>query len=365
MQKAINERFQISPFLVFFLIHSVQVGVGILGFQSSLVKIAGNDSWMVVFIAGFTVHILIFCTFLLLNKSKKDLIQLNNFVFGKFIGGLFSIIWIFYYMFVGITVLFTYFEVIQVWMFPKISIFWLTILFLILVSYTVLGGFRIVAGLSFFGVVIPFYLFFSFLFPLEFSDFRALLPIWNHSIKEIGSATIEMTLSYIGFSTLLMYYPYIKQPEKSQKWAHLGAALTTIIYQTLLCISIMFFSEKQLIKQVWATLTLWKIVEMPFVERFEYIGITSWALIILPNICLSFWASSRGIKVLFNINQRIAFFMILLLVTGLSFFFNGRERIELLIKYVSKVGLVTEFIFIPVLLALYFLISKIKGRKTS
>jgi spore germination protein AB len=85
----------------------------------------------------------------------------------------------------------------------------------------------------------------------------------------------------------------------------------------------------------------------------------------LPNVCLTFWAASRGVKLLFQVNQRIAFMMILLLVVGLSFFLKGRERIDQLNTYVSKLGIVTEFISVPILLALYFLISKIKGRNTS
>ncbi|WP_432759418.1 hypothetical protein [Bacillus methanolicus] len=35
---------------------------------------------------------------------------------------------------------------------------------------------------------------------------------------------------------------------------------------------------------------------MPFVERLEYIGISSCLLIILPNICVAIWISSRLIK---------------------------------------------------------------------
>jgi spore germination protein AB len=159
-----------------------------------------------------------------------------------------------------------------------------------------------------------------------------------------------------------MYYPYIKEGAKSQKWAHIGVGLTTLIYLFITIISLGYFSEKQVINQVWPTLTLWKIVEMPFVERFEYIGITSWVLMILPNICLLFWASSRGIKLIFNVNQRKALYYLLLFVLSLSFFLKGRERMEILNTWVSNFGFVLSFIYIPLLFVLYLIISKIKGR---
>ncbi len=363
MQKEINEKFQISPFLVFFLIHKVQIGVGILGFQASLIKVAGNDSWISVLIAAIAVHIVIWIIYQLCNRSKMDIVQIHKYVFGKWLGGIFSIIWILYFFSIGLIVLFSYFEVIQVWMFPKMNVLLFTSVFLILVFYTITAGFRIVTGLCFFGIVIPFYLYFTFLFPIEYSEFRSILPIWNHKVTEIGMGSYEMVLSYLGFSTLLMYYPYIKKGPTSQKWAHMGVALTTFIYLLLTLISLAYFSEQQVAKQVWATLTLWKIVEMPFLERFEYVGITSWALIILPNMCLSFWAASRGVKQLMNVNQRKALMIFLFLVITLSYFLQGRERIELFNKWVSTFGFVADFIYVPLLLVLYLIISKIKEKK--
>jgi spore germination protein AB len=363
MNSEINKAFQISPFLVFYLIHSVQVGVGILGFQQALVKKAGNDAWISVLLAGLAVHIMIWFMYLLLNRANMNLIDIHKYVFGKWLGGLISLFWVLYFTFTGMTVLFSYFEVIRVWMFPDISVFWLTVVFLFMVFYTIIGGFRTVTGICFLGTVIPSYLILTLIFPLEYTEFRTLLPIFNHTMMEIGLATYEMTFSFLGFSTILIYYPFIKQAKSSQKWAHLGAILTTVVYLLFTVISLTYYSENQLIKQVWATLTLWKIVEMPFVERFEYIGIVSWSLIILPNLCLFFWSASRGMKQIFNMKHRIALLIILLFVLIASFFFKGREEILTLGQWTSKVGFVTDFLYIPILFFLYLIVEKVKGKQ--
>jgi spore germination protein (amino acid permease) len=363
MKKEINEAVKISPFLVFFLINSIQIGIGILGFQQTLVQSAGNDSWIPVLIAGIAVHIIIWILYQLLNKAEDDLIGIHKFLFGKWIGGLFSMVWIIYFTLIGMTVLFSYVEVIRVWMFPEISVFWMTVVFLLLVLYTVFGGFRTVTGICFLGTVIPAYLAFTFFFPLPYSDFLSLLPVWDHTIKEIGAGTREVTLSFLGFSTLLLYYPYIKQAKDSQKWAHLGALLTTFIYLLLIVLSLGYFSEQQLIKQLWATLTLWKIVEMPFVERFEYIGITSWALIILPNLCLVFWAASRGMKRVFNMDHRKALIVVLLVVLISNFFFRERAQLEVLRKWTAQIGFYSAFVYIPILYLLYQILSKVRRKK--
>lgn len=363
MKKGIPEVFQVSPYFVFFLVHSVQIGVGILGFQQSLVSVAGNDSWIVVIIAGIAVHIVIWIIFQLLNRAEMDLIDINKFVFGKWLGGIFSLIWMVYFLSVGFTVLYSYFEVIHVWMFPEANNVLLSILLGILIVYTILGGFRTVAGICFLGVVIPAYLIFTFLFPIPYTEIISLFPIWNHGIKDMFLATKEMTLSYLGFSTLLMYYPFIKEAKTAHKWAQMGALLTLLTYLLITIVSLSYFSEEQLVKQIWATLTLWKIVEMPVVERFEYIGIASWALIILPNVCLLFWASTRGFKKVLGVNQKYTLVGFVFLMIILSTFFQKREHVAMLGSWTTKVGLYSEFGFVPLLFLLYLVVSKVRGKK--
>ena len=362
MNKQIHASFQISPFMVLFLIHSVQVGIGILGFQQSLIENAGNDSWIAVIIAGALVHFVIWITYMLLNRAQMDLIEIHKKIFGKFFGNFLSLIWIVYYTLFGMTVIFSYFEIIRVWMFPDISVIWMSIVFLGLVIYTLYGGFRTVAGICFLGVVIPAYLFLTFLFPIPYSDLESLFPIWNHTTLEIFNGVKEMSFSFLGFSTLLFFYPFIKDAKKSQKWAHIGAFITTSTYFFLTVISLGYFSEEQLARQVWATLTLWKIAEMPIAERFEYIGITSWTLIILPNLCLAFWVASRGLKQITGIKQKNTTIIVLVIVLCTSVYFKGRKQVELLGAVTSQIGIFCDFIYIPLLFVLYIIISK--WRKT-
>lgn len=354
---------QVSPFLVFFIIHAVQVGVGVLGFQRVIMKSAGNDAWMVVLAAGMMVSFIIWLMYVLLNRHQKDIVQIQKDLFGKWVGGAISLIWIIYWLLIGIVTLRNYIEIVEVWMFPTINIYMFSLIFIILVYYCVTGGFRVVTGLSFLGVCIPFYLFFTFFFPVEFAHFRNLLPIWNHSIKDLTFPIKDMFLGYLGFSTLLMYYPYIKHPKKSQKWAQLGNLLTAVIYLFILIITIGFFSEKQVSKQIWATLSLWKIVEMPFVERFEYIGITSWVLIILPNICFSVWASTKGIQKIFNLKPKRVALVLLSILFCTTVAIQSRWAITLLSKIMSFLGLSLVLIYIPLLTLISFFISKMRRGK--
>ncbi|MBA9026214.1 GerAB/ArcD/ProY family transporter [Peribacillus huizhouensis] len=354
----INKNEQISPFLVFFLVLKVQMGIGVLGFQRIIIKSAGNDSWIAVILAGLLFSIVIWCMLTLLNLHKQNLMGIHTQLFGKVLGGILNIIWISYWLFMGIAVYRTYVEVVQAWMFPQINVLTFSIVFALLIYYTVSGGFQVITGICFLGVIIPSYLILTIFFPLEYTDFRNLLPVWNHSYKEIALATKNMSLSYLGISTLLMYFPLIKQQKKANKWAQLANIITTLSYLLLIIVSIGFYSENQISRYVWATLSFWSIVQVPFVERFEYIGIATWVIFILPNICLFIWAATKGASVLFNVapNKITMLYLVILIVVSLSL--KNRDQINTFLNYMSYTGFYLYTVYIPILLCLSFIMKK-------
>jgi len=52
MHNTIKEENQVSPSFLFFLVHSTQIGVGILGFQRYIIKGAGYEAWISIFLAA-------------------------------------------------------------------------------------------------------------------------------------------------------------------------------------------------------------------------------------------------------------------------------------------------------------------------
>ncbi|GAE47246.1 spore germination protein [Mesobacillus boroniphilus JCM 21738] len=221
MQQPIPERLQVSPFLVLYLIMSMQIGIGVLGYQRIIAKAAGYDAWISVFVAGLSIHIIVWMIYKICGTAEGDVVAVHTFVFGKKIGNVLSTGFIVYLLIFALAVLRTYLEVVQVWMFPEISPFWYSFVFLLLSVYIIFGGFRTVTGIAFFGIVLPSYLLLTFGFALRYGDFRNLLPILDHSLKDMATSAFNMSLTYIGFEIPLFFYPFIKDAPKSQKWAHL------------------------------------------------------------------------------------------------------------------------------------------------
>lgn len=361
MHTLTDERFSVSPFFVFFLIYSNIIGVGIMSFQRDIIRSAGYDAWISVLLSGISIHVLVWMIYRILTIANNDIIYIHQFYFGKWIGGLLNVFIIIYFFVVGLIVFRLYIEVVQVWMFPLMKTWQISVIFLFLLYYIVSSGFRGITGMCFWGTVIPLVFLFPLLFfSLEFAQFNHLLPLFNHSVKEILGSSKTMVFQFLGFETLLMFYPFIKNPEKSKKWAHFGVLFTIFLYFFLTIITFAFFNEEHLKHTIWPTLTLLKIAEMPFIERVEYIVVSLCFLVVLPHISQHLWTVCRGLKKLLNIKQRISLFICLFLFFLFSNVLESHKQIERLASLYSSVGFYFIYLYVPFL----FLTINIKQKLT-
>lgn len=356
----IPEASKVSPFLVYYTILSSQIGVGILSFQRHIAEAAGNDAWISIILSGIFIHIILFLIYKILEMSNGDLFDAQKMIFGQKLSALISSFFIIFYGVVGLAVLRTFYKIVEVWMFPDLKTFWIVLLTLLLINYIIYGGFRTVTGFCFFGTMIPIFLLFSFFFAIQFGEFRNLLPILNHSIIDILKGSYNMSLSIIGFEMILLYYPLIKNPQQSKKWAHLGIMTTIIIYLFLGLIALTYFSDLQLKNTIWATLSMWKVVQFPFIERFEYIGIAVWGLVILPNICLSFWCASRAMKRVYHVRMRTGIVLLSSVCLAITPFIKTMKQINTLNEWIAKIGFIYIFIYIPFIFLALFIVKKVK-----
>ncbi|OEH93648.1 hypothetical protein BFG57_00520 [Bacillus solimangrovi] len=355
----VKERYKIDGFLVFYIIVAAQVGVGVLGFQRVIMSKAGYDGWITIILTGILFHLAIYIIYSILNRYKTDVIEIQRFIFGKWIGGFINLIIAFYFLYNSVTVLTTFIEVIQVWMFPTLSSWVLGFLFCSLIYYIVSGGFRVVTGMCFLGFFITIPLILFLLFPLEYSDFVPLLPIIQKPIGSIVGAISDSMISFMGIELLLIFYPFIKNPEKSQKSAQFGSLFTTVLYLLIIIITFGFFSEDQLERTIWATLSMFKVAEFSFIERLEYVTVTVWVFVVVPTMILYLWASSRIIKRTTNFSQRKVIICLLLIVLISIVFINSRIEINYLNQAVNYVSFYLIFAYIPIL----FILSKLFYRK--
>lgn len=361
----VQEKYQISPIFVFFLIHSAQFGAGVLGFARIIAKAAGYDGWIGVLIIGICIHILIWMMYFLLKETNGNLVDLHRQTFGKWLGNGVTLIFMAYFLIISISVIRTYVEIIQVWMFPTAST-WMLTLFLCLVSYYIISsGFRVITGICVISVGGTLgYLFLS-LFVLKYSHWSNLLPVFTHSFSDILKAANLSIYSMTGFEIYLMAYPFVKNPKQSHKFAQYGALFSNILYLFSTLLAFAFFSEKQLFKTIWSQLSMTQVIQLPFIERLEYIAISAYALVIVTSFILPLWAATRGTHEIFRVKQRgvlIAFILITLIVSQLL---TTRHDINTFISNSGKASFWLMYVYIPILFIIVWVKRKWKKSKAN
>jgi spore germination protein (amino acid permease) len=349
----VQENQKVSTSFTFCLVHTAQFGVGVLGYSRIIAKSAGYDAWISVIIAGICIHLVMWIIYKLLKTGKGNIIHIHHDLFGKWIGGFFNVVFILYFFLAGVSVLRTYIEIIQVWMFPSVPTWSLSIAFLLLCYYMISSGFRVVAGIAFVSIFMLIIVMALLMLPLKYAHFSNLLPVFNHSIKDIMLATKDSTYTMLGFETILMFYPFIKNAEKSQKYAQYGLAFSNIFYLSSVLITFWFFSEEQLSQTIWSQLSMTKVISLPVIERLEYIVISLYAAIVISSVVITFWAANRGIREVFGMKQKYALRFLAVVAFILCEILSERHLINMSISFLSNTYLLIVFGYIPLLTLIF------------
>lgn len=149
----------VNSFLLIFVIHSMQVGVGIQGFQRIIYLETRHDAWISVIISGVATAILGFIMVKTLSLyENSDLFGIQYDVLGKWLGNLINILYVLYFLGSFHIIVRNYIEVLQAWVFPEIPNWLFALTLVYLVYYALNGGLRTVVGVSFFSVVLSLWL---------------------------------------------------------------------------------------------------------------------------------------------------------------------------------------------------------------
>ncbi|MEL3971737.1 GerAB/ArcD/ProY family transporter [Rossellomorea oryzaecorticis] len=353
----------VNAFLVMFIIHSAQLGVGVQGFQRIIYMEAKHDAWMSVLLSGGIASIIGFIMVKTLQSYESaDLYGIQRDVYGKWIGTFLNLVYVSYCLGAFLVIIRNYIEVLQAWVFPEVPTWFLALTLMLLVLYGALGGFRIIVGVSFFSVFLALWLLGLLSYPLQYINWQNIMPMFEANTMDILKGTYAMTFTVIGFELMYSYYPYIKEKQKTTRYMQIGLAYTTFLYLAVMLVSLGYFSGGQLERTIWATLSLFKIVRLPFIERFEYVAITFWMLIILPNLMLYIWSASRGVTRIFQWKEKTFIWIFSIFLFAAIQFFVTREQINALSDLFGKVSFYVVYCY-PIVLYIFVLIKKKVVRK--
>ncbi|ARI78183.1 GerAB/ArcD/ProY family transporter [Halobacillus mangrovi] len=349
----------VSAFYLFFIVHTIQTGAGIMGVPRILYLEAGHDAWISVLIAGLYLHFIGWIMISILREYESaDILGIQCDLYGKFIGISIGVIFLIYQFFILLSVIKNYVEVVQVFIFPSMPIWLMSLFLLFLMIYCVLGGFRVVVGTSFIFFFMTIWLALTIYKPITYMDWDNFLPLAQSSPLEILKGAQKTAYTVLGMEIILFVYPYIKNKDKVSLPIHLALGLTTFLILLVTVVSIGYFSPDHLEQTVWATLALFKIISFPIIERFDFIAVALWMMVVIPNIVLLCWMLLHTLNRMFNAPKKKSLYVISVLIFLASTLIEYRVDINTLTDYTSKLGFWLVFVY-PLLVFVSLKIRKL------
>src|SRR5699024_8585446 len=176
-----------------------------------------QDSWISICIVIFLMILKFIIMFYILNQYENaDIFGIQVDVFGSFIGKILGTVYIIYFGASLVSVLLTYIEIIQVFLYPTFPAYVIGFLFLSLAIYCIFGGIRVITGAAFIFMLLIQPLLFLLIDPATRMYSEHFLPILQASPQELLQGAWATTYTLSGFEMLFLLYPFIKNKEKAK-----------------------------------------------------------------------------------------------------------------------------------------------------
>lgn len=299
---------KINPYQFLILVIFFTIGTGILIVPSVLATEAKQDAWIAA-IVGTVIGLLVIWLFTTISLWFPHLtyIQINEKIFGKWIGKAVSM------LFVSMAILYTssllYYSAtfIMTNMMPNTPIVALNILMMGIVVMGVRLGLETIARSAEIFIVVFFVLFLVLVvFISPQIKFESLQPVFEAGTKTIVQSSIYfITSSSVNAIVLLMIFPAlinkVKQAKKSFLLGNLIGGIFIFIF-TFLSVSVVGADDTA--RQIYPTYELAKRINVgDFVQRIEELMGFLWFIALYFKTILYFYASVLGIAQILNLKD--------------------------------------------------------------
>lgn len=356
---------QFRPFYLFFLLISIQTGVGLIDTPQIIFREAGSDAWISIILAYLFLCLLVFVMlFILRQYDSTDILGVQADLFGSFISKCIGTVYLLYFTLEILATLVQYIEIISVFIFPDVNEYVIGVMLLFLVIYTILGGLRTVIGVCFLFFILSIWLITLLYEPIRQMDFINLLPVLDSSFSDILKGSVSTAYTFSGVEFLFFIYPFVANKEKINKPVFIGISWFTFQVLILTVISIGFLNPLQLERRIWPVLNLYKVQTTPIIERLDYVVVAEWMMVAAPRMIILMWCVNYIFKRVYQMPKKISLYTVTLIIILCVPFFTDHFRIQALTDLSRDISYGLVYIYPFILLPLVLIKKKLrKGQK--
>lgn len=345
----------------FFILVQTQIGVGVLSLPNELHQVSKQDGWISLLVAGVVLPIVLLILWMIA-KRYEDLsfFQINEKLFTKWGGRALSLLYICYFVSVGVLIVLLFGRMISLWVLPNTP-FWVMEFCIITVGlYLTNGGLLVLA--RFYTMVS---LLLLLLITLSFYSFQEshlmyLLPVGESGITKILLGAKEALLSFFGFFVSIVIFSRVEGSAKERFKTMLQAHFfVTFFYLLTLIISYTFFSTKEISFVPEPLLYMLKSFELPFVARVDLFFISMWFVSVATSFTTYLFMAGEGLKEVFRLKTAKSMNLAISIIIFSSAWLIGYDmtKLETFTKYVVQSGFIFTF-YLPVFILIVALVRR-------
>lgn len=279
------------------LIHSTQLGFGLLSLPADLAMYAGTDGWISLLI-GWALAVLASLFIVQVMKKHQDdtIYDLFPRYFGKVLGFILNSCIIVFFMCGFFVSFFSAVGFFKLELLANTPNFLLVLLFALPTYQLARNNVRILARYAEITFWSFMWIMLVILYPLKEAHWLYLLPVLKDGWGPVLKAVNPTGLSFLGFEISFILYPFLKHKEKAAMGIIVGNTITLVIYMVVILICFLFFSPDDITSYKYPTLKVLKIIEFRFMERIEIIVLVAYLFLIFRVWTSYLYASTFGIS---------------------------------------------------------------------
>src|SRR5699024_9458607 len=141
-----------------------------------------------------------------------------------------------------LSVLLTFVEVIQLFLYPTIPTLVIGLILMILVVYSVLGGIRVIVGVAFLFILATLWVFILLYDPITRMEIIHFHPMSEASATDILKGANATDYTFLGIEMLFLVYPFNENKKKAKLPVYVGLAGSALLVHVNTIISIGYYS---------------------------------------------------------------------------------------------------------------------------
>lgn len=301
-----------STQLMSFIISS-QIGLGIITLPSTLAKKVGHDGWISVLLIGILVLGVTFLMTKLLDRfPDKSILDINIFLYGKAIGTLLNLMFIFYLlMSTGISSR-IFSEIVSIIILKETPQLIAALVIMAPTFYFTAKGLKVIcrfANLLYVGHIL---MIATFLLIIKYIRLTYLQPVLQTGFLKVLKSTPCTIYSFLGFELIAIFYPNVTNKAHTRKPLMLGSVYVTIYFVIITAFSILLFGEIKLKTLVFPIFNIEQAIRVPIIERLDLFFIMFWFPTMEASVRTYFFSSYYCLIKVFPIQRKKVFIAVVI-----------------------------------------------------